>query len=74
MHTLTTVNVLRKVHEEIGRLRKRFLWAGHENFIGGKCKVNWLMVAQPLDLRGIDILDLDHFARALQLRWLWQQW
>ncbi|WVZ64871.1 hypothetical protein U9M48_014329 [Paspalum notatum var. saurae] len=74
VHTLMVANVPREVRVEFDRLRKRFLWAGQENLTGGKCKVNWPSVARPLDLGGLGVLDLDRFARALRLRWLWQHW
>ncbi|WVZ95975.1 hypothetical protein U9M48_041672 [Paspalum notatum var. saurae] len=74
MHTLSVIIVPREVHGEIDRLRKRFLWAGNESLTGGKCKVNWPTVTRPLDLGGLGVLDLNRFARALRVRWLWQQW
>ncbi|WVZ75406.1 hypothetical protein U9M48_023459 [Paspalum notatum var. saurae] len=66
VHTLMVANVLREVRVEFDRLKKLFLWAGQENLTGGKCKT-----VRPW---GACILDLDWFARALRLRWLWQHW
>ncbi|WVZ64896.1 hypothetical protein U9M48_014346 [Paspalum notatum var. saurae] len=61
------INVPKEVLQEIDKF-------GNENLTGGKCKVNWPMVARPLDLGGLGVLDTHRFARALRLRWLWQQW
>ncbi|WVZ59075.1 LOW QUALITY PROTEIN: hypothetical protein U9M48_009276 [Paspalum notatum var. saurae] len=74
MHTLSVIIVPREVHGEIDRLGKRFLRAGNESLTGGKCKVKRPTVTRPLDLGGLGVLDLNRFARALRVRWLWQQW
>jgi hypothetical protein len=74
IHTLTTINVPKAILEEIDKFRKRFLWAGNENFTSGKCKVNWPIVVRPLDLRGLGVLDIHRFARVLRVRWLWREW
>jgi hypothetical protein len=60
--------------EDIDRRRKRFLWTGTDQIAGGKCKVAWPKACRPTRLRGLGILDLKKFARALRLRWLWQEW
>ncbi|XP_073359868.1 uncharacterized protein [Aegilops tauschii subsp. strangulata] len=41
---------------------------------GGKCKVGWSVVTSPVNRGGLGIPDLERFARALRLRWLWLSW
>jgi hypothetical protein len=64
-HTLSILNAPKCVLQYLDKVRKRFLWARGENLIGGKCKVNWLMVTRPINLDSLGMLDLERFARAL---------
>jgi hypothetical protein len=65
---------LKGFYKEMNKIRRRFLWAGQQELHGGKCKVNWAGVCQPLHRGGIGIPDLQCFGRALRLRWLWFKW
>jgi hypothetical protein len=57
--------------DDLEQLRKCFLWVGDQQLIGGKCKVNWTRSCLPKECGGLGIPNLDKFARALRLRWLW---
>jgi hypothetical protein len=41
---------------------------------GGHSIVNWPTSCLPKVKGGLGILDLEHFARALRLHWLWFKW
>lgn len=59
---------------DLDRLRKGFIWACDRELTGGKCKVKWTRTTLPKEHGGLGVLNLDRFARALRLRWLWHQW
>jgi hypothetical protein len=74
VYLLTVIKPPKEVFKDIDKIRRRFLWAGDKALSGGKCKVNWTKTTLPRDLGGLGLLNLEKFARALRLRWLWQEW
>ena len=48
--------------------------AQDEEVTGGRCKVNWWLVTSPVEHGGLVIPNMERFARALRLRWLWLAW
>lgn len=74
IYLLTVLKLTKEVLEEIDRVRKRFLWAGDKELSGGKCKINWTRTSLPKEHGSLGILNLEKFARALRLRWLWHEW
>lgn len=60
----------------IDRLRRSFLWKGEtpDKVSGSHSLVNWKTTARPKVEGGLGILELEWFASALRLRWLWFWW
>ena len=74
IYLLSALRAPKEILNLIVSRRKKFLWAGCAQITGGKCKVNWLRSARPKECGGLGILHLTKFARALRMRWLWQEW
>jgi hypothetical protein len=74
VYLMTVIKPPMRFIKEIDKLRRHFLWAGHGELTGGKCKVAWPTVCQPTENGGLGIKDLECFSRSLRLRWLWFAW
>ncbi|GJN35126.1 hypothetical protein PR202_gb23869 [Eleusine coracana subsp. coracana] len=59
--------------EELESICRRFLWAGGDNEIKGKCMVNWSLVCSPKEYGELGVLDFKLAGFALRLQWLWLQ-
>jgi hypothetical protein len=59
--------------QRIDRLRRGFLRRGEtpDKVYGGHSLVNWPTTCQPKEKDELGILELERFARALRLPWLW---
>lgn len=74
VYLMTALKPPKETLDEVDTMRKRFLWAGDKELTGGKCKINWTRTTLPKEYGGLGILNLQKFARALRLRWLWHEW
>jgi hypothetical protein len=48
----------------IDKIRRNFLWKGHEQAHGGNYLVNWAKVQRPLMYGGLGVHDLEHLGWA----------
>lgn len=76
IYHLTVFPAQKWLLRHIDKIRRSFLWKGEEPEFcsGGHCLVNWSVTCLPKNKGGLGILDLERFARALRLRWLWFRW
>jgi hypothetical protein len=76
IYQMTVFPELKWLIKKIDRMRRSFLWRGEtpDKVYGGHSIVNWPTSCRPKIKGGLGILDLERFARALRLRWLWFQW
>jgi hypothetical protein len=70
----TTLKVTKESLEVLDKQRKWFLCAGADNITGEKCKANWARTCMPTAYEGLGVFNLEKFARALRVRWLWHEW
>ena len=66
------LSVNKKTLKEVEKILRGFLWVGRADANGGHCHVNWARVCRPLQLGGLDILDLARTSVSLRVRWLWR--
>jgi hypothetical protein len=76
IYQLTVFPVQKWLLQKIDKIRRGFLWKGNnpETCSGGHCLINWSTTCLPKNKGGLGILDLECFARALRIRWLWIRW
>jgi hypothetical protein len=59
--------------EDIDRIRRKFLWAGSDSSVRGKCLVAWPTVCLLTIHGGLGVQNLKLASFALRTRWLWLQ-
>jgi hypothetical protein len=70
IYHITSLDLPKELLKNIRSLLRAYLWADCEKVSSGKCNMNWEMVCRPTK---IGILNLDKFATALRLTWLWHE-
>lgn len=73
-YLLTVLKPPKGFLNDVDKAQRKFLWAGDQESLGGKCKVNWQQVCSPTIHGGLGIPCLEKFSRSLRLRWLWYEW
>jgi len=68
------LNQIKRFFKEWDKLQRCFLWVGDQELSTGKYKVPWTTMCQLLEMGGLGILDLECYARAQCLWWLWFEW
>jgi hypothetical protein len=74
IYHISSLDLPKEVLTYIRSLLRAYLWADCEKVSDGKCKANWEMVCRPTKIGNLGILNLDKFATAHRLRWLWHEW
>uniref|UniRef100_J3L0J0 CCHC-type domain-containing protein n=1 Tax=Oryza brachyantha TaxID=4533 RepID=J3L0J0_ORYBR len=71
IYHLTAIQTPKWIIKKVDKHRRAFLWKGEDpdKVHNGSSLVNWHTVC-----RRLGILDLEKFARALRIRWLWMRW
>jgi hypothetical protein len=59
--------------QEIDSICRKFLWAGKDGSVRGKCMVAWQTCTQPKEIGGLGITDLRLAGTAFEAKWLWLQ-
>ena len=73
IYAMMAENLLPWAWKEIDAICRKFLWAGGDTSVRGKCMVAWDTVCRPTELGGLGITDLRLTGYALQTRRLWLQ-
>jgi hypothetical protein len=69
-HASISIGLPQWVLKALTKITKAFIWTHSDVVQGGKCLVPWGGIQRPLDLSGLDILDLNRFDMALRVHWL----
>ena len=71
---MIALNLPAEVMKKIDCIRRVYPWAGCDRVTGGKCHINRERVCKSKVYGGLGILNLENFAAAIRLHWLWAAW
>jgi hypothetical protein len=68
---MITIGMPKWFVKAVNKLRRGYIWKGHEQVNGDSCLIVCDKVQSLLDLRGLGVLNLEYMSWSLQMRWLW---
>ncbi|KAJ4820748.1 RNA-directed DNA polymerase (reverse transcriptase)-related family protein [Rhynchospora pubera] len=71
IHLMQVIKLPQWLVQDIDRLRRKFLWRGEKNCLGGHCLVNWSKCCLPKQNGGLGIHNLEIQNEALLVKWVW---
>lgn len=70
IYLLSVFKLGRWALKKIDEMRRNFLWKSDPDYSHTSCLVSWKQFCRPKALDGLGVTDLQHFSRALWLRWV----
>lgn len=71
LHYMRALKISKGVVKHMDRMRRAFLWKGHDTCRGINCLANWEIVCACKENGGMRIINLEVQNNALLTKWLW---